>query len=334
MNYTTIFKDALRIFWRHKSLWLFGIALTVFGQGEYSFSVNYSESIQTGQDGVNPFSSMPGRELLIRVLENPIPYLVGFFLLNLVIWIIASLICAWLQGGLISMVDQVDQTSTASVDQGLSEGRQRAIPLTLMAILLGAPTVILNIPAILGGVWFFMQFKDLFLAAAMGQMPPPGEIETMMDPVAGVGLILFGCIFPLTCVTAIFGWLLALLNKVASRSLVLENRSIVDSIKRGWQLMRANIGHVLLNGVVLILTSAVFGFIAAFPGLVIWVPVARDVLHQNWTASTSILAVVMTFYLLIVAVALGGTLTSFNSVLWTKLYKAMAQNEITTSPGG
>jgi membrane-anchored glycerophosphoryl diester phosphodiesterase (GDPDase) len=108
---------------------------------------------------------------------------------------------------------------------------------------------------------------------------------------------------------------------------VLENLTITDSIKRGWKITRKNLGFVLLNGIVLIVIGVIFGWIAAIPALVIWVPVARAVLHQNWNTGTILAAIFMAFYFLFIAVGIGGILTSFNSALWTKLYKAMNVNE-------
>jgi len=89
MNYITIFKEALGTFWRHKSLWIFGIVITIFGQGEYNFSVNYRESYPAGQGGP---PEIPGRDLLLKFFENPVPYIIGFSLLSLLVWIITSLI--------------------------------------------------------------------------------------------------------------------------------------------------------------------------------------------------------------------------------------------------
>lgn len=31
MKYGSIFREALKIFWQHKSLWVFGIVITLFG---------------------------------------------------------------------------------------------------------------------------------------------------------------------------------------------------------------------------------------------------------------------------------------------------------------
>lgn len=333
MDYPTIFKESMRIFWRHKTLWIFGALVALFGQGEYNFSVNYRQSYSFDQNGVQAFPAIPGSQWILEFLKNPWPYLIGFLLLSLALWMITSLVCWWLQAGMISMVDEVEQKNATSIGSGLNAGKRRAVPLTLMAILLGAPTAVINLPAILGGMWFFMQFKDLFLSAASGEVISPGEVETLMNPVVSSLVLVLACTIPLLCLTALLGWLLGLLNKIAARSLVLEDLAILGSIKRGWQLMKKNFGYVLLNGIVLAVLGMVFAAVAAIPALVLWVPVARGILEQTWTASTVLMAALFGIYYLLAAVALGGTLTSFNSVLWTRFYRAMQTAASPAAPG-
>lgn len=324
MDYTTIFKEALGTFWRHKSLWLFGIVITMFGQGEYSFSVNYRESYPASQGGL---PDMPGRDLLLRFFENPVPYIIGFSLVSLAFWIITSIISWWSHGALIHMVDDVDQKGSTSIQNGMNAGNQQVIPLTIVFLLFAIPKALLNLPAIAVGIWLFSQFFDIYKNMLLGKVPSPEEMQAVFQPLMSNIFLGFACLFPLICIGGISGWLLSLLNKVTARSVVLEKRSVLESIKRGWQITRGNLGYVLLNGIVLVLLSILFGWIAAIPALILWVPVARALLHQSWNTSTIVTAIVTGFYFLFVAIGLGGILTSFNSVLWTKLYKAMVAKE-------
>ena len=329
MNYTTIFKEALSTFWRHKSLWIFGIVITLLGQGEYSFSINYRESYPAGQGGL---PSMPGSDLLIKILDNPIPYIIGFGLLSLMFWIITSLIGWWSQSALISMVDDIDQNGSTSINHGWNTGKQRAVPLTIIAVLFALPKALINLPVLAGGIWWFSQFSDLYKDMLLGRTPSPEEMQTVFEPIMSNIFLGFACIVPLVCIGGILGWFLGLLNKVTARSFVLENLTIVSSIKRGWKITRKNLGNILLNGIVLIIIGVIFGWVAAIPALLLWVPVARAILHQSWSTTTTIAAIVMGFYFLFVVVGLGGILTSFNSILWTKLYRAMVVNENTIVP--
>lgn len=273
---------------------------------------------------------MPGGDLLVKVLDNPVPYIVAYILLSLVLWILASLICWWSQGALISMVDDVDQQGSTSVKRGWNAGKQRAIPLTIMSVLLALPIAIIALPAIAGVLWLFAPFFDFYKAMLLGKTPSQEELQAVFQPLMSNFLLGFACIVPSVCIAGILGWLLGLLNKVAARSFVLENLTITDSIKRGWRIARMNLGYVLLNGIVLFVISIAFGWLAAIPALIVWVPVARAFLHQSWTMSTTIAAIVAGLYFLLIAIGLGGILTSFNSTLWTKLYKAMVANENVT----
>lgn len=324
MNYTSIFKEAINTFWRHKSLWVLGIIITLFGQGEYSFSVNYRESYPVGHGG---FPDMPGKKLLINFFENPFPYLIGFGLLSLFLWIIKSLICWWSQSALISMVDEADQKGSTSIRNGLNEGKNKAIPLTIISVIFALPVAIMNLPFIAGGIWFFSQFFDTYKDMLLGNAPSPETMQTLFAPLMSNILLGLACIFPLVCIGGIIAWLLGLLNKVTSRVFVLEKLSISESIRQGWKVARINFGHILINGIALIVISVIFGWVAAIPALAIWIPVARAILRQNWNISSIIFAIVMALYFLFIVVGLGGILTSFNSILWTKLYKAMVINK-------
>jgi hypothetical protein len=198
-------------------------------------------------------------------------------------------------------------------------------------VLFALPTAIINLPAIAGGIWFFSNFFDTYKDMFLGKTPSPEAMQSLFEPIMSNILLGFACIFPLVCIGGILGWLLGLLNKVTARVFVLENLSIFESIRQGWKIARGNFGHILLNGIVLIVISVIFGWIAAIPALAIWVPVARALLHQNWSITSIILAVIMALYFLLIVVGVGGILTSFNSVLWTKLYKAMIIKDVVIS---
>lgn len=86
--------------------------------------------------------------------------------------------------------------------------------------------------------------------------------------------------------------------------------------------MKRNVGYVLLTWFVLAIFGVVFGWVAAIPALVIWVPTARALLHSNWSAVNMTGIMVIAGYFIVVGFGVGGILTSFNSTLWTKLYKA------------
>ena len=156
-----------------------------------------------------------------------------------------------------------------------------------------------------------------------GQVASAEEMQFMVEKVMPNFLLVFACLFPLLCVSALLGWLLKLLNDVCARSLVLENLGIRESLQRGWEVSRKNTGYVLINGIVLVVLSFLFGFVAGIPALILWIPFAQAILHGNWSALSILGGVLVALYFLIVAFGIGGILNSFNSTLWTKLYKVL-----------
>ncbi len=323
MNYGEIIRDSINTFWKHKVLWLFGIILALVGQGEYGFSVNYQERYPYPTDGANPpeFPNPFDNPLLKSFFENPIPYLIGFSLLALLWWIISTFI-GWLsQGALIGMVDEIDHTGTTTIRSGWGVGKNQVKKLFLLAVLFALPQLIIFLPAFIGALWFFPQFFDIFRAGLAGDFPSPEQMEEKITSILPVFMGAFACLFPLICIGSIVGWALRLLNKIAARSCVLENLGVIDSIKRGWYITRKNIGYTLLTWFILVVVSGIFGFAAAMPALIVWIPTARAFMHNEWSTLSVISGMLMGLYLLIVAVGGGGILTSFNSTLWTKLYK-------------
>lgn len=324
MNYASVFKESFNTFWEHKSLWLFGIVIAIVGQGDYGFSVNYRESMPySPAQGMPPgFADLPGRDLLLGFFDNPIPYIIGLGLLGLVFSLLTRFVAWWSKGAVIGMVDEADHIGTTSVAAGWQVGKRRAIPLLLISILLGLPQLMLAVPVTAGGIWMFQQYSDVYRSMLTGNLISPDEVQLMLEGMMPMLLPVLACLVPLICVGGLLSWAFGLLNKVSARSCVLENLDVFASIKRGWQVMKRNVGYVLLTWFVLAIFGVVFGWVAAIPALVIWVPTARALLHSNWSAVNMTGIMVIAGYFIVVGFGVGGILTSFNSTLWTKLYKA------------
>ena len=320
MNYGNVISESFNIFWKHKLLWIFGIMAALFGQSDYSFSVNYRESVSypAGEGFPSDFQSPFEGTIFANFFENPAPYIVAGIFLGLIWWVISN-IFGWLaRGALIGMVDEADSTGSTSLSNGWKTGLGRLLPLFFIALLLALPMLLIIIPAALWAFRFLYQFKDFFAT------PDP---EQLLEGMLPTFFSAFACLVPLICIGALLGFVLNLLNIIAARSCVLEDLGVVDSIKRGWQVAVGNIGYTLLNGFLLLILKIIFGFIAAMPALILWIPTARAIIYGNWSAASITSALMMGLYLIVVVVIIGGILSSFNSTLWTKLYKAFRSKE-------
>lgn len=330
MNYGNVLSESANIFWKHKVLWLFGVTLALFGQGEYGFSVNYQErySYPVGEGGNAPNIPNPFENTIVQsFFENPVPFIIVFIILGLVWWLISNFVGWMCQGALIGMVDEIDQSGTTSFGQGWDVGKGRVKNLFLLAIIFAIPQLIVFLPALIAGFWLFSQVFDLFGASFTGNFPPPEQMEERFASIFPTFFGAFACIFPLLCIGGIVGWILGLLNKIAARSCVLENLGVMDSVKRGWNILRKNIGYTLLNWFILAVFSGIFGFAAAMPALILWIPTARAFMHNDWSSATVVTGILTFTYFVIMGAGVGGILTSFNSTLWTKLYKEFVAKE-------
>ena len=188
--------------------------------------------------------------------------------------------------------------------------------------------MVLALPLAAGGLWMFLQFSDMYRSMLTGTPLPQEEMQAIAERMMSMFLPAFACLFPLICVGGLLSWVLGLLNKMSARSCVLEDLGVFASIKQGWQIMWRNVGYILLTWFALAILGVVFGWSAALPAMVIWVPTARALLHGRLTAASMIGIVVMAGYYVVIAFGVGGILTSFNSTLWTKLYKAFLSRDM------
>ncbi len=338
MKYIEIIKDSLNTCWRHEALWVFGMILTLVGQGDFSFSVEYQERYHyPSTPGEMPDLPTPiDNPLFTNFFENPIPYIIGFTILGLVFWIFSNFIGCFSRGALIKMVDEIEQTGTTSVRRGWELGKHEVKSLFALAVVFAVPQLIILLPATISGLVIILQmisvFGQVFSAGAIPSVEEMNARVTSILPTLFTGL---ACFFPTICIGGIINAAIKLVNKIAARSCVLENLGVMDSVKRGWYITRRNIGYTCLNWLVWAATSGILGLVAAIPALLFWVPAAKAFLHNDWSATSIVAGLVTGLYFVLVGIIFGGILSSFNSTLWTKLYKwfLARENSALSTPG-
>ncbi|MCG8347828.1 MAG: hypothetical protein MI924_08630 [Chloroflexales bacterium] len=334
MNYSEIIKSSFNTFWRHKALWVFGIILAFVGKGDFGFSVNYQESFSYPSDPSeipeipNPFDNW----LFASFFENPLPYIIGFSLLSVIFWIISNFIGWFAHGALIGMVDEIDQVDTTSVRSGWELGKAKVKSLFTLAVVFAIPQLIIFLPAIIIGLVFFFQMFDILGEGFFtGDLPSPEEMEAKFASILPAFFMGFACLFPTIFLGGIISWAIRIVHIMAARSCVLEHLGVRNSVKRGWHITRYNIGYTLLNWLFLTIISGIIGFMAAFPALVLWIPTARAFMRNEWSTMSIISGILVILYFLVVGVLFGGILSSFNSTVWTKLYKGFLAKERATN---
>jgi hypothetical protein len=108
---------------------------------------------------------------------------------------------------------------------------------------------------------------------------------------------------------------------------VLENLAMRASLRRGWSLLRRNLGYTVLNWFVFVVLGSIFSFAAALPALLLLISAGQAFLHNEWTAWAVAAVIGVGVYFVVMSIGVGGILTSFNSTVWTVLFQAFQRKE-------
>jgi len=304
MNYGELFEKAWRIIWKHKVLWLFGILAGCSARsGGGGSGVQYSADARNfpGQD---PFTrAFPGLQQFFFNLERgfqdgsiwPTLIAIGVALacLILILWIIALVLGTFGRVGLVRGAWLADEgAERLSFVQLWKEARPyfwRVLGLTLLLIVLGwAVGIILIIPIILVTVFTL-----------------------------GCGLIL---LIPLLILAA---WLISVWLELTIVAIVGENLSIPDGVRRGWEIIRSNLGSTVVVSLIIFIGSLIIALIIGMPFLLIVLPILAGVFSQTEAALATglIIAGVLFLLYLPVAILLNGVVQSYIGTVWTLFFR-------------
>gem|GEM_PF-1311483 len=320
MSYPDLFKRAALLWWRTRSLWPLGVLAALMGTGDYSagnFNSGVNLSTNTGGTGdVSPeLLEQWGRNpALLALVENPAPFLIGLAVV-IVLWtLIASLIGQLAHGAMIRVADVADQGYQASIGDGLRVGAARLLPMFLLNLLLALPVLIMLVA-------FFV-----VIGALVAQLVAAGAgaFETPESGLLAFGGLLF-CLVPLVLGMIAVSLALSFFTRIAQRACVLEGRGAVASLRRSWRLVTRNFGNVLLNWIALLMLGAVFGIVATLPALAIAIPAGLGFLRSGEIPWLTLLGLLL--YGFVTSVLVGGVLSSFNSALWTVLFRTFVARE-------
>ncbi|MFB0537118.1 MAG: hypothetical protein ACETWR_19325 [Anaerolineae bacterium] len=333
MDHIKVLKRAWEIIWRYRVLWVFGIivALTTGGGAQYS---------SRGQDFA-PSRQLHIEEIPPEVVNTLIAIGIGLACV-IVILIVASAVARYVaETALIRMVDDYEETGEQrSVRQGFRMGWSRtAFRLFLIKLLIGLPTALVFI------LLFALAAAPLLLWATKS------TVAGVIGTVAAIGLF-FLILFLVIVVTTV----LSLLRKFFWRACALEELGVIESIRRGFDVVRQHLKDVgimwlimigvqigwaiamivmtimLLPAIILlIIVAAVLG---GLPGLLVF---GLTSLFFDGVVPWILAAMVgIPIFALIVAVPwlfLGGLMEVFKSSVWTLTYRELrALESLETQP--
>ena len=298
---------AWTITWKHKELWFFGILVSL-GNGLGGSNGTNSQRVQFDPSTLNLSSHDLAQLQLwldkIRYRFDPnifpiIAVAAGILLMTAVAALLALRLFG--QGGLVGgILLAADGQYTFREAWGAG---WRNIPRLagLWALLFG------------GGV-------AAYLVAAL-----PGAASAALGGVPAFLLVVL-CVCPLVCAAVLFTVLLVVLGHFAQLAIIVERKGILDALRRAWEVLSANLGAIIILGLILLLVESVVGFVSALPVAIAVIPLIPGLLGFALGAPGLAITGVATAVLccagyLPVMLVIRGTAQTWVTSSWTLAYQ-------------
>lgn len=292
-NFGEVLSRAWQIIWKHKILWVFGVfAACSRGGGGGSGGRGFSGGGGT-QPGQQPFPQLQRTFEQLGQWISDNPWIVVLFVILVIVLVVLSLFLGTIgRIGLIKGTDQAERGAQRLVFGELfSESRPYFWRVLGLSLLIGLIFAIVFIPLVLFGVI-----------------------------TGGVGFL---CLIPLICILIPVAIAVSIVIEQANVAIVLENLGIGDGLRKGWEVVRANVGTMIALALILFIGAAVIGFIFAIPIIVAVFPVifaaASNTTTPLWIA---VLCFAAYFPVLLV---LNGILTSYIQTVWALTYMRLTK---------
>lgn len=248
MEYGKIISRAVNVVWQNKFLILVGI-LAGCGSGLYSGGGGGGGAGGDGSTGTG--SPQPLTDEQVGLLVGiGIAVLCVVLVIGIVVWVVSTVA----RGGLIASVDDIESGQKSSFRQAWSAGWEKVWTLLGIGILPAIPTFILGFVGLLG----LGAYGGLF-ALLGGDFE---EVAIAAGASLGTALAIVAC-----CVAPIYIVLLVLRN-FAERACMLEDLGVIDSYRRGANVVMANLGEAIILALLQIGIFIVLGILLFLPGLI------------------------------------------------------------------
>jgi len=291
MEFGEVLSRAWQIIWKYKVLWIFGILAgcgTATGGAGSNSGFRFSRSTQMPSFMDRWFQ--PGQDGRLWLI-------IGIIILVIIFLVILALILGTIgRVGLIRGTQLADQNKEHLVFSELFNESMRYFWRILgLNLLVGIALAVIY---------------GILIIAYVGI-----SIMTL-----GIGAI---CLLPFVCLLVPLGWFIQVILEEANVALVVEDTGIMDALRRGWAVVKTNLGPIILMALILILgVGLIGGAIIGLPIGVIVLPALGGVMMggQGALRGGVIIAGLCFVAYLPVLLILSGILRAYTSAAWTLTY--------------
>lgn len=304
-----VLRRAWQITWKHKLLWIFGVLVSLG-------IVGTRLGISSSQWELAAQELPPGLQQPIMDFLNG-PYVATvkaiFTILGLVVGLGLMVLSVLGRIGLVHQVRAVEEYGVAVLKGGWLAGRrhlwQAFFIRLLLGLLVGIVLFVGALPAVVAG----------FLTSEQEQL------EAQVFGLLTAGALGFICLAPAVILSLLLSIPIGVLQRLAVRACVFEELGVRASIARAWEILRGNLGWLLLVWLVLAIASAGVMVLIGFPLAAVW----WLLLSTAWLAMlfsplfSVVLLLLIGLAAWLVVSAVGGVVETFTSATWTLAYREL-----------
>lgn len=289
-DFGNVLSRAWQIIWKHKVLWIFGILAGCARGGGGGGGGNSGN--QYNQNGGNPFQN----NQIARQFEQAGQWLKDNLWIILAITVVLFLIAIFFYVlgiiGKIGLIKGTYKVEKGAESLNFGELFSESLPyfwrIFGLSFLIGLITLVIFIPLVLFGV-----------------------------VTAGVGFL---CALPLICILIPVSWVLMVVIEQADTAIVTEDLSMMDGFKRGWEIVKANVGPVIIMALILIFGGGIVSLIVSLPILIALIPLIPMIFSGSFQTTPLIISGLCFVAYLPIIVVLNGILTAYIQSAWTLTY--------------
>jgi hypothetical protein len=317
-----IITKSWKITWKFKVLWIFGILSGCVASRRSNFNFNSGGGGGGGNNGIGGNGELPE---FLRQFQNMRPeQAVREFLgqYTVIIAVVILLLCVlWLVFYFLGIMGRIGLIKGAGkADAGaetLTFGELWTESLPYFWRMFGI-SLIIGLPAFIVTVLLLVALGLGAYTAVTGDMSQNSMIAMF------VGLV--GTFVLLVCCLSLIMLVVGLIVEQSYNAIVLEDRSLLESLGRGWNIFRQNFLSIIVVGVLQWILGVIIGIVIAIPMIIAVIPVAVIAAFVASTSNWIILAVLVggcICLLIPVSLLLGGIENTYFQSMWTLTYRRL-----------
>ncbi len=303
-NFGEILTRAWQITWKYKVLWIFGmLAGCSQGNGGGSGGGGGSSGPTNYSNGPSNFNLPPELQRLANMVERAGDWLIEnwwiFIVLGVVVLLLILLGIFLGTMGRIGLIKGSYQAEQGAERLSFGELFSESLPYFWrvfgLSFLIGLTFLVILLPFVLLGVL-----------------------------TAGVGFL---CLLPLLCLLIPVGWAVGLILEQANRAIVLEDRSMLEGLKRGWEILKGNPGPLIVMSLILFGIAFVVGIVIALPILIVVFPaVFAFAMNEGRSFTPLYIAIGVICLYAPISWLLNGILNTFVQSAWTLTWMRLTRS--------